>query len=154
MNTYRIFFAFTIALGFTFMIAYVTGLAIDASAPFYKAVSLSLPKLPSPTIFTAIWISVYVLAVTLITISLNYRCLRKALPKWGAVGVLNVLWGFGVFKFELTYFGLIILILAVVILINVTWFYIKNTRYAWIICLPILCTYILATAINLLIILH
>ncbi|MBO5776788.1 MAG: tryptophan-rich sensory protein [Clostridia bacterium] len=153
MNTYRNFCAFTVALAFTFIVAYVTGLAIDESAPFYISISTILPHLPTPNTFTAIWISVYILIVALITISLNHKCLRHVLPKWGMIGAFNVLWGFGVFKFSLTLFGLIVLILAVITLIGITLFYIKNTRYAWVLVLPILLSYIFALVINVLIIL-
>ncbi len=141
MKTYVRFFAFTLSIGGLFLFAYLTSILVD---PLSQAVRLlySLDgTTPTQNGFVALWGIVYVCIVIQLTTTIANRCLRRAVKLWVLIGVLNVLFCFSYFKLNLLYHGVALIVNMMIVLLVLTNFYIKNTRYLWLWSIPVLAMY-------------
>ncbi len=148
MKTYVKLLSFTAAMGFVFVTAYSSGLLVDTEGAYWHEIAPKITLLPSESVFQWVWIAVYALYVILITPTVANRKYRGALPLWGLVGVMNVLWCAAFFALELPLFALSVLIAEIALLCVLTDFYIRNTKYLWIAMIPILAWYIFAATLN------
>lgn len=148
MKTYVKLLSFTAAMGFVFVTAYSSGLLVDTEGAYWHEIAPKITLLPSESVFQWVWIAVYALYVILITPTVANRKNRGALPLWGLVGVMNVLWCAAFFALELPLFALSVLIAEIALLCVLTDFYIRNTKYLWIAMIPILAWYIFAATLN------
>ncbi len=138
MKTYLTFFSFTLSLGLVFIISYLSSSFLE---PTPKVVTLlySLPYgIPSKNMFMLFWGIVYICLVAIITVSTARKCLRNSIKLWGVYGVVHTLFCFTYFKLNLTYLGVSIIIAQTINLIILLNFYVKNTRLAWGLLIPIL----------------
>lgn len=148
MKTYVKLLSFTAAMSFVFVTAYSSGLLVDTEGAYWHEIAPKITLLPSGSVFQWVWIAVYALYVILITPTVANRKYRGALPLWGLVGVMNVLWCAAFFALELPLFALSVLIAEIALLCVLTDFYIRNTKYLWIAMIPILAWYIFAATLN------
>lgn len=148
MKTYVKLLSFTAAMGFVFVTAYSSGLLVDTEGAYWHEIAPKITLLPSESVFQWVWIAVYALYVILITPTVANRKYRGALPLWGLVGVMNVLWCAAFFALELPLFALSVLIAEIALLCVLTDFYIRNTKYLWIAMIPILAWYVFAATLN------
>ncbi|MBQ8178779.1 MAG: hypothetical protein IJ033_06290 [Clostridia bacterium] len=141
MKTYIRFLAFTLSIGGLFVVAYLTSSLIDTKSQAILALNALQGSTPTPNGFMLLWGITYAFIVILLTATIANRCLRRAIKLWVILGVLNVLFCFSYFKLNLLYHGIALIITMLINLVILCNFYLKNTRYLWLACIPILANY-------------
>lgn len=141
MKTYINAVAFTLSVGLIFLIS-------SLSSSFLTEDSVMILKLhtlpygvPTENGFMLLWGIVYLCSGILISITIANKCLRRAIKIWGLLGIINLLFTFTYFKLNLSYFGLALISVSLILLTILTSFYVKNTRAFWILTIPILAVY-------------
>ena len=141
MKTYINAVAFTLSVGLIFLIS-------SLSSSFLTEDSVMILKLhtrpygaPTENGFMLLWGIVYLCSGILISITIANKCLRRAIKIWGLLGIINLLFTFTYFKLNLSYFGLALISVSLILLTILTNFYVKNTRAFWILTIPILSVY-------------
>ncbi len=147
MKNFKLLISFAIALAYIFVVGYASTLLTTPDSSWY--IALAKPTYMPPNIaFPIAWGICYILMIVLVTATANDKALRRALLVWGILGILNILWCFSFFTLHLIYFALLVLALQIAIIVILTTFYIKNTKFLWIALIPLLTWYIYAFFLN------
>ncbi len=93
---------------------------------------------PDKNLFILFWGIVYVCMVSLMTVTIANRCLRRGVKLFLILGVVNVLFCLLYFKLQKEYYGVPLLMLSLTVEAILSNFYIKNTRLAWVLTIPML----------------
>lgn len=141
MKTYKSFLSFTLSLGLVFVVAYLSGYFLDQGKEIISALYTTSKGIPERNIFVWVWSTVYVIMVIQMTVTLANRCLRRGYKVWVLVLITNLLFTLTYFHLKLTYLGSSIILLQIILLIILASFYVRNTRYLWILSIPMLATY-------------
>ncbi len=147
MKNFKLLISFAIALAYIFVVGYASTLLTTPDSSWY--VALIKPSYMPPNLaFPIAWGICYLLMIVLITASANKKALRRALLVWGVLGLLNILWCLSFFTLHLIYFAQLVLALQVAVVVILTTFYIKNTKWLWTAMIPLLTWYIYALFLN------
>ncbi|MFI3229667.1 MAG: TspO/MBR family protein [Bacillota bacterium] len=147
MKQFKTLISFAIALAYVFVVGYASTLLTTPDSNWYLA--LAKPDyMPPNYVFPIAWGLCYAFMAIAITATVTKKALRRALLVWGVLGILNILWCLAFFTLHLTYFSLLVLALQVAVVIILTTFYIKHTKYLWITMIPLLAWYIYALLLN------
>ena len=141
MKTNKNFLSLTLSLALIFVTSYLCDALFESGKENVSALYASGKPLPSQTLFSIFWCIVYVCMVAQMSVTIANRCLRRAIKIWVLALVLNVLFTILYFRFNLTYLGAPLIILMLALLMLLTSFYARNTRYLWLYSIPILALY-------------
>ncbi len=138
MKTYRTFVAFTLSTAFVFGTSYLSSAFFDDGAPSVTTLYSLGYGVPSKNMFIVFWGIVYACMVSLMTVTVANRCLRRGAKLFLILGAINVLFCLLYFKLQKEYYGLPLLLLSLTVEVILTNFYVKNTRLAWALTVPML----------------
>ena len=141
MKTFLGFISFTLSIGGLFVVAYLSSSLVGQISSTLQAFLLSHCGIPSENTFMILWGIVYSCSVILMGVTIKNRCLRRAIKLWVILGILNVIFCLTYFRLNLLYHGIALIVMMLTILLILQNFYLKNTRYLWISCIPILAMY-------------
>ena len=141
MKTYLNAVAFTLSIGAIFLLSALSSTFISKDCEIILKLNSCGNGVPTENGFILIWGAVYLCVVILLSITIANKCLRRSIKLWGIIGALNLIFTLTYFKLNLTYFGVAIIIIEIIILIILTNFYIKNTQAVWLFTIPILAVY-------------
>jgi len=141
MKTYKNFLSFTLSLALIFITSYLSGMFLESGKDYITALYSGGTPLPSKTLFSIFWGIAYACMVAQMSVTIANRCLRRAIKIWVLVLALNVLFTLLYFRLPLAYLGTPLIILMLALLMLLTSFYARNTRYLWLYSIPILALY-------------
>ena len=141
MKTYKNFLSLTLSLALIFVTSYLCDALFESGKENVSALYASGKPLPSQTLFSIFWCIVYVCMVAQMSVTIANRCLRRAIKIWVLTLFINALFTLLYFRFNLTYLGAPLIILAITLQTILTSFYVRNTRYLWLYSIPILALY-------------
>ena len=141
MKTYKNFLAFTLSLALIFLTSYLSDVFFKGGLESVSALYATGKPLPSQSLFPILWGIVYLCMVSQMSVTIAYRCLRKAIKIWLLLLFVNVLFTLTYFQLNLTYLGVSLIILSIILLLILTSFYVRNTFYLWLFSIPLLATY-------------
>lgn len=141
MKTYKSFIAFTLSLALLFVVAYFSGIFLEGGKEYISSLYSKKIALPKESVFVIIWGIAYACMVSQMSVTIANRCLRKGIKVWLALLALNLLFTLLYFRFSLHYLGASLILLDLVLLTILTSFYVRNTRYLWLLSIPLLAIY-------------
>ena len=134
MKTYKSFIAFTLSLALLFVVAYFSGIFLEGGKEYISSLYSKKIALPKESVFVIIWGIAYACMVSQMSV-------RKGIKVWLALLALNLLFTLLYFRFSLHYLGASLILLNLVLLTILTSFYVRNTRYLWLLSIPLLAIY-------------
>lgn len=134
--------SFTLSVGCIFVVAYLSSTFVSEENQLILKLYTLSNGIPSTNGFMLLWGIVYLCSGALLTVTISNRCLRRATKIWGLLGALNLLFTLTYFKLGYHYFGLALIIYALIMIAILLNFYLKNTRFIWFLLIPILSIYL------------
>lgn len=137
MKLYVRLISLSAALAAVFIVGGFSGFLVTETEIFHIS-----PFIPSDTVFECVWTLIYLLVIGILTSTIATKCLRCALPFWGALAAAHVAFSFAFFVLRLYILGLTLIFLSLAVLIYLLYFYAKNTRLLWLALTPLCAWYI------------